>query len=112
MPAFFTIGHSTRSVAELVELLQNAGVALLADVRTIPRSRTNPQFNLDALPAELAGYGIASSLGTASHTSIFPSSAAGAAARPIPPTTFGRTTAFAITPIMPGPKRSEPDWSG
>jgi uncharacterized protein (DUF488 family) len=59
MPAFFTIGHSTRSVAELVELLQSAGIALLADVRTIPRSRTNPQFNIDALPAELAAYEIA-----------------------------------------------------
>ena len=59
MPAFFTIGHSTRSVAELVELLQSAGARLLADVRAIPRSRTNPQFNLDALPPELAGYGIA-----------------------------------------------------
>jgi uncharacterized protein (DUF488 family) len=59
MPAFFTIGHSTRSVAELVELLQSAGVALLADVRTIPRSRTNPQFNIDAVPAELAAHGIA-----------------------------------------------------
>ena len=59
MPDFHTIGHSTRSVAELVELLQGAGVELLADVRTIPRSRTNPQFNIDALPAELAAYGIA-----------------------------------------------------
>jgi len=58
MPDFHTIGHSTRSVAELVELLQGAGVESLADVRTIPRSRTNPQFNIDALPAELAAYDI------------------------------------------------------
>jgi uncharacterized protein (DUF488 family) len=58
MPAYFTIGHSTRSVSELVALLQGAGVKLLADVRAIPRSRTNPQFNIDALPPELAAYGI------------------------------------------------------
>jgi uncharacterized protein (DUF488 family) len=51
---FFTIGHSTRSVAELVELLTAAEVGLLVDVRTVPRSRTNPQFNKDALPGALA----------------------------------------------------------
>src|SRR5260370_7832596 len=54
MPAYFTVGHSTRSVSELVGLLQSAGVKLLADVRAIPRSRTNPQFNIEALPPELA----------------------------------------------------------
>jgi uncharacterized protein (DUF488 family) len=58
MPAYYTIGHSTRSVAELVALLQTAGVMLVADVRAIPRSRTNPQFNIDALPPELAASGI------------------------------------------------------
>ena len=58
MPAYFTIGHSTRSVSELVALLQGGGVELLADVRAIPRSRTNPQFNIDALPPELAANGI------------------------------------------------------
>lgn len=58
MPAYFTIGHSTRSVSELRALLQGAGVKLLADVRAIPRSRTNPQFNIDTLPPELAAYGI------------------------------------------------------
>jgi len=51
---FFTIGHSTRSVAELVELLTSAKVGLVVDVRTVPRSRTNPQFNKDALPRALA----------------------------------------------------------
>jgi uncharacterized protein (DUF488 family) len=54
----FTIGHSTRTVAELVALLRQAGVALLVDVRSVPRSRTNPQFNTDALPPALAGTGI------------------------------------------------------
>ncbi len=55
----FTIGHSTRSLAEFVALLQGAGVTLVADVRTIPRSRHNPQFNRDTLPEALAAAGIA-----------------------------------------------------
>src|SRR5438093_12696635 len=54
----YTIGHSTRSTGELVALLRAAGVELLVDVRTMPRSRTNPQFNADALPAPLAAAGI------------------------------------------------------
>jgi uncharacterized protein (DUF488 family) len=54
----FTIGHSTRSTAELIALLHQAGVELLVDVRSVPRSRTNPQFNADALPAALADAGI------------------------------------------------------
>ena len=54
----FTIGHSTRSVDELIALLREAGVDLLVDVRSIPRSRTNPQFNTDALPAPLTEAGI------------------------------------------------------
>jgi uncharacterized protein (DUF488 family) len=58
MPAYYTIGHSTRSLSELVALLESAGVKLLADVRAIPRSRTNPQFNIDALPPELDANGI------------------------------------------------------
>jgi uncharacterized protein (DUF488 family) len=55
---FFTIGHSTRSVDELLALLSAAGCDLVADVRTVPRSRTNPQFNADTLPAHLAEAGI------------------------------------------------------
>jgi uncharacterized protein (DUF488 family) len=51
---FYTVGHSTRSVAELAGLLREAGADLVVDVRTVPRSRTNPQFNADALPAALA----------------------------------------------------------
>lgn len=43
----FTIGHSTHTLDELVALLRAAGVSVLADVRTVPRSRTNPQFNRD-----------------------------------------------------------------
>ena len=54
----FTIGHSTRATEELIALLREAGVDLLVDVRTVPRSRFNPQFNTDALPAPLAEAGI------------------------------------------------------
>ncbi len=53
MRPFFTIGHSTRTIEEFADLLRHAGVQLVADVRAIPRSRTNPQYNNDVLPAEL-----------------------------------------------------------
>ncbi|BDG10568.1 DUF488 domain-containing protein [Anaeromyxobacter paludicola] len=52
------VGHSTRPLAELVALLRAAGVRTLADVRTIPRSRANPQFEGPALAAGLAEAGI------------------------------------------------------
>jgi len=55
---FFTIGHSDRSLEELVELLREARVDLVADVRRIPRSRANPQFNKDTLPGALAAFDI------------------------------------------------------
>jgi uncharacterized protein (DUF488 family) len=58
MAVFFTIGHSTRSLDEFIAILRQAGVETLVDVRAIPRSRTNPQFNQDALPAALAAAGI------------------------------------------------------
>ena len=51
---FFTIGHSTHPLQEFVELLKGEQIALLVDVRSIPRSRTNPQFNQDTLPTSLA----------------------------------------------------------
>jgi uncharacterized protein (DUF488 family) len=54
----FTIGHSTRSAEELIALLEEASVGLLIDVRTVPRSRFNPQFNADLLPETLAAAGI------------------------------------------------------
>ena len=53
MPTIFTIGHSTRTIEEFVALLRQVVVDLLVDVRSIPRSRTNPQFNADALPEAL-----------------------------------------------------------
>jgi uncharacterized protein (DUF488 family) len=54
----YTIGHSTRSIAEFVDLLRGEGVGLLADVRRFPRSHRHPQFNIETLPAVLAGNGI------------------------------------------------------
>jgi uncharacterized protein (DUF488 family) len=55
----FTIGHSTRSAAELIALLGEGAADLVADVRAFPRSRTNPQFNGPALHETLAAAGIA-----------------------------------------------------
>ena len=54
----FTIGHSTRTFAELIALLREARIELLVDVRSVPRSRTNPQFNIDILPEALAAAGV------------------------------------------------------
>jgi uncharacterized protein (DUF488 family) len=51
---FYTIGHSTRTIEEFLDLLRSVRVTLVADVRTVPRSRTNPQYNRDALPQALA----------------------------------------------------------
>jgi len=54
----FTIGHSTRTIAEFVALLAQVAVESVVDVRSIPRSRTNPQFNADILPGSLAEAGM------------------------------------------------------
>jgi len=54
----YSIGHSTRSLDELVELLAAHGIAALADVRRFPRSRKNPQFNRELLEGELPARGI------------------------------------------------------
>ncbi len=54
----FTIGHSIRTIAEFGALLGEAGIQMVVDVRSIPRSRTNPQFNREVLPATLAGFGV------------------------------------------------------
>lgn len=55
---FFTIGHSTRTVDEFATLLRAGEVTLVVDVRTVPRSRHNPQYNEDTLQAALAAHGI------------------------------------------------------
>ena len=41
----YTIGHSTRPIEEFLEILKHYGISELIDIRTIPRSRYNPQFN-------------------------------------------------------------------
>jgi len=68
----FTVGHSTRTVAELAALLRESAVTLLVDIRSIPRSRAMPQFNGDTLPEALAadgiGYGQLRALGGRRHT--------------------------------------------
>jgi uncharacterized protein (DUF488 family) len=54
-----TIGHSTRSIEDLIAALRANGVNRLIDIRTIPRSRHNPQFNREELAGSLSVAGIA-----------------------------------------------------
>lgn len=64
---FYTIGHSTRSVEEVADLLREVGADMIVDVRSMPGSRANPQFNIEALPDALGerqiGYSHLASLG-------------------------------------------------
>jgi len=55
---FFTIGHSTRPIEDFIHLLRAGDVGLVVDVRTVPRSRWNPQYNSEALAKALAQHGI------------------------------------------------------
>jgi uncharacterized protein (DUF488 family) len=57
-PAILTIGHSTRPIDEFIALLRENGVARVADVRTVPRSRHNPQFEKSSLARSLQNAGI------------------------------------------------------
>jgi uncharacterized protein (DUF488 family) len=50
----FTVGHSTLPIERFITLLQTYGIKCVADIRTAPRSRHNPQFNADRLAAALA----------------------------------------------------------
>ena len=58
-PTVLTIGHSTRTLAEFIDLLNIHGATRIVDVRTVPRSRHNPQFDKTSLPGSLkkAGFG-------------------------------------------------------
>ena len=56
--AVYTIGHSTRTLHEFVAILNSYNITLLVDVRTVPRSRHNPQFNKETLPDTLKPYGV------------------------------------------------------
>jgi uncharacterized protein (DUF488 family) len=58
MPPIYSIGHSTRPIGEFIRLLEETGVDFVADVRTVPKSRFNPQFNADALAEALAAHSI------------------------------------------------------
>jgi uncharacterized protein (DUF488 family) len=55
----FTVGHGTRPIDELLEVLDEAGVRTLVDVRRYPSSRRHPQFNQPALAAAVEDWGIA-----------------------------------------------------
>ena len=55
----FTIGHSTRPIDEFIDLLRSHGVQSVIDIRTIPKSRHNPQFNRETLAASLRAARIA-----------------------------------------------------
>jgi uncharacterized protein (DUF488 family) len=57
-PLVLTIGHSTHPLDTFIQMLQGHNVTLVADVRTVPRSRHNPQFNRDTLPRPLKAAGI------------------------------------------------------
>jgi uncharacterized protein (DUF488 family) len=72
-PRIFTVGHSTRSIDDFVELLRAHGVREIVDIRSIPRSRHNPQFNADLLEHSLEqrdiGYRHINELGGLRHAS-------------------------------------------
>jgi len=55
----FTVGHSTRALSDFLALLRAHGVAVVVDVRKIPRSGRHPHFSIDTLPSALAAAGIA-----------------------------------------------------
>ncbi|CTQ32052.1 DUF488 domain-containing protein [Jannaschia rubra] len=52
---FASVGHSNRPLDEFIDILRHARVGLVVDVRSFPRSRSNPDFNTDRLPEDLAG---------------------------------------------------------
>lgn len=58
MNTLYTIGHSNQPLDEFLRALQDNGIKNLVDVRKIPRSRANPQFNQDTLARELAHAGV------------------------------------------------------
>src|SRR3712207_4843939 len=98
---FYTVGHSTRSLPELADLLREAGADLVVDVRTVPRSRTNPQFNADALPQALAAHRIGYR-----HVRKLGGLPGGRRAAPRRGTPSGRTRASGTTPTTRPPRSS------
>lgn len=73
MHTIYTIGHSTRTIEQFLELLNAHGIQQIVDVRTVPKSRHNPQFGKEALAASLEQAGIVythlEKLGGLRHTS-------------------------------------------
>src|SRR5690625_5943103 len=57
-PEIYTIGHSTRSIEEFISILQEYEIRQLVDIRTIPKSRRNPQYGQENLKKSLAEAGI------------------------------------------------------
>jgi uncharacterized protein (DUF488 family) len=55
---FYSVGHSKRTIEAFVDLLRAGRVMIVADIRSLPRSRTNPQFNADTLAKALAEFQI------------------------------------------------------
>lgn len=55
----YAIGHSTRTIDDFIEILQAQSISMLVDIRTVPRSRHNPQFNEETLQSHLETKGIA-----------------------------------------------------
>jgi uncharacterized protein DUF488 len=103
MSVFFTIGHSTRTLAEFVDLLRESSIDLVVDVRSMPRSRTNPQFNLETLPEGLAPWQIGYN-----HMPELGGSAASSVSQSPHPTNFGGCGAsgadYALTAPCATPK--------
>ncbi len=58
MSTIYAIGHSTRPLDDFIELLKAHGITLLVDIRTVPRSRHNPQYSQESLEKELPRAGI------------------------------------------------------
>ncbi len=85
-PTLWTLGHSTHRWEVFVAMLQEAGIAVLADVRRFAGSRRNPQFSRDVMPAALAEAGIR----------YWPLPALGGRRKPVPdsPNTAWRVEAF------------------
>ncbi|EJL03007.1 MULTISPECIES: DUF488 family protein [Pseudomonas] len=54
----YTIGHSTKTLDQFVDIVKGFSIGMIIDVRTVPRSRTNPQYNLDTFGQQLANVGI------------------------------------------------------
>jgi hypothetical protein len=100
MHPLFTIGHSTRSVGELIEMLRSVAVTRLFDIRSITRSRTNPQFDQASLrrmsKANSISYDAMRDLGGAARKSRMPTPSA---------MTDGASTRFTTTLTMPNHRR-------